>query len=258
MRRLAISLLTALLVLSCGAASQAEVEQSGNLRVHFNAGFAPRSLPRLHPAPIEVSIEGGVATADGSHPPPLRRLEVELNRSGRLFADGLPTCSPSRLQSTSSGEARARCGGAVVGRGSFSAELALGSADPVLADGPILAFNGRSAGKPALLLHFFGDVPVRFTLVVPLKIGHRKQGRFGTVLRARIPKLAGDFGSITGIELALGRRYVFAGKRRSYLSAACSAPAGFPAAVFSFARAGFRFEGHQPIRSTLIRTCRVR
>lgn len=257
-RRAAISVLVGLLALLAGATAWAEVGQSGNVRVHFNAEFAPRSLPRERPAPIEVTIKGDIATTDGSHPPPLQWLEVELNRKGQISTTGLPTCSSRLLQSTGTSEALARCRGALVGRGSFTADLALGGNNPVSSGGQILAFNGRRAGKPALLLHFFAGVPVRFTLVVPLRIGRRQEGQFGTVLRARIPKLGGGFGSITEIVLTLGRRYAFAGKRRSYLSAACSAPTGFNAAIFSFARANFRFEDGREIRSTLTRTCRVR
>jgi hypothetical protein len=93
---------------------------------------------------------------------------------------------------------------------------------------------------------------------VPLRIGHRRNGEFGTVLRTRIPKLANGFGSITQIDLTLGRRWSFAGKRRSYLSAACNAPPGFTAVPFPFAKANFRFEGHPEFRSTLEKVCRVR
>jgi hypothetical protein len=257
-RRLPIFVLAALLALSVGAAAWAAVEKKGNILVHFDADFSPHSLPRERPAPIEVRIKGAVSTSDGSHPPPLQWLEVELNRNGRLYTNGLPSCSPALLQSTSSREAKARCGGAIVGRGSFAADLSLGSAKPITANGEIIAFNGRRAGKPALLLHFFGGVPVRFTLVVPLRIGHREAGEFGTVLRARIPKLVNGFGSITQINLSLGRRWTFAGKRRSYLSAACNAPTGFTVVPFSFARARFRFENHPEFRSTLTTSCRVR
>src|SRR3954453_14955199 len=232
-RRLPIFVLTALLLASASVSS-AEVEQLEGLRVHFNAQFTPKSLPRQRPAPIVVNIQGSVATSDGSHPPPLQQLEVKLNRNGRLFTAGLPTCRPSQLQSTSSSEALARCGDSLVGHGSFTADLALGGNEPILSNGKILAFNGQRGGSPALFLHFFGGVPVRFTLIVPLKIGHLKSGQYGTVLRTRIPKLAGGFGSITQIDLSLGRRWSFAGKRRSYLSAACGAPAGFPGASFAF------------------------
>jgi hypothetical protein len=91
-----------------------------------------------------------------------------------------------------------------------------------------------------------------------LRIDKLTTGEFGTVLRTRIPKLANGFGSITQIDLSLGRRWSFAGKRRSYLSAACRAPGGFTEIPFTFARARFRFEGHPEIRSELLKTCRVR
>jgi hypothetical protein len=257
-RRLSIFALTALLALSVAAVAWAAVEKQGNVLVHFDAGFSPQALPRETPAPIEVTIKGAISTTDGTHPPPLKWLEVELNRHGRLYTRGLPSCSPSLLQSTSTAEANARCGSSLVGQGSFAADVVLGSTKPVAANGKILAFNGRRAGKPALLLHFFGGAPVRFTLVVPLRIGHLRDGEFGTVLRARIPKLANGFGSITQINLSLGRRWSFAGKRRSYLSAACSAPPGFTSIPFPFAKARFRFEGHPQIDSTLEKVCRVR
>lgn len=257
-RRLSILVLAALLALSATAIAWAAVVKDGKVLVHFNAGFSPHALPRQAPAPIEVTIEGAVSTSDGSHPPPLKWLEIELNRNGQLYTKGLPSCSPSLLQSTSTREAKIRCGKALVGRGSFKADIALGTNKPVTANGEILAFNGRRGGKPALLLHFFGGVPVRFTLVVPLQITHRADNEFGTVLRTRIPKLANGFGSITQIDVSLGRRWTFAGKRRSYLSAACEAPTGFTEVPFTFARARFRFEGHPGISSSLLQTCRVR
>ncbi|HEX6602437.1 MAG TPA: hypothetical protein VF030_07315 [Solirubrobacterales bacterium] len=203
-----------------------------------------------------MEIQGRIATTDGTHPPPLRWLEVEIHRSGRLFNRGLPVCSAPILQSTSTETALARCHPALVGRGQFRADVRLGREIP--ATGRILAFNSRQDGRRSLLLHFFASVPVRFTLVVPLTIGRRQEGQFGTVLRAKIPKLGGDFGSITQIELALARRYSFRGKRHSYLSAACGAPPSLAGAVFPFARARFRFASHPEIRTTLVRDCLVR
>jgi hypothetical protein len=257
-RRLPVFALAALLALVAAAGAWATVEKEDNILVHFEAGFSPKTLPRQTPAPIEVTIVGAVSTTDGSHPPPLQRLEVELNSHGELYTKGLPACTSALLQSTSTSEAKSRCGGALVGHGSFTANILLGATKPVITQGQILAFNGRREGKPELLLHFFGGTPVRFTLVVPLRIVHHVDGQFGTLLRTRIPKLANGFGSITEINLSLGRRWSFAGKRRSYLSAACGAPPGFSGIPFTFARARFRFQGHPAIRPSLLKTCRVR
>ena len=255
MKRLLIAVLLVGLALAAVSASEAEVIQKGNLRVKFDADFIPHQLPRTHPAPVQIEIRGEIATTDGSHPPPLQRLEVELNRNGKLSTVGLPTCSAPLLQSTTTGQALQRCSAAVVGGGSFSAVVALSGDVP--ASGRVIAFNSRLHGKPALLLHFFAQVPVRFTLVVPLTIA-KHSGEFGTLLRTRVPQLAGGLGSITRIDLKIGRRYSFAGKRRSYVSAACSAPTAFTLAPFLFARARFRFESHPQIDSKILTFCRVR
>jgi hypothetical protein len=254
--RAAIPLSIAIVALVFGVASGAVVEQRENVRVSFDADFVPHALPRFESAPVEVKVEGKIATTDGSHPPPLRRLEVEIHRHGSLSGEGLPVCHASALQSTSTQTARARCGPSLVGRGSLRADVDLGR--NVVADGRILAFRSRQAGKEVLLLHLFASVPVRFTLVVPLVVSHRKEGRFGTVMRAQIPRIGGIV-SVTEIGLDIGRRYTYAGERRSYVSAACGAPDGADLAVFPFARAKFRFEGHRPIRPpALVQSCSVR
>lgn len=256
-RRLAIPVLLGLLAVAGATASQAVVVQEDGLRVNFDASFSPQALPRSRPAPVAIQVHGAIRTTDGSHPPPLRLLEVELNRNGRFSTEGLQVCSSPSLQSTSTSQALARCRSALVGHGHFQAQVNLGGEIP--AGGEILAFNSRRHGKPALLLHFFVEVPVRLTLVVPLTIGHKANGQFGTVLRSRIPRLGGGLGSITEIDLSINRRYSFAGKRRSYVSAACSAPAGLPGGVFPFARARFRFESHRLISpEPLRRSCHVR
>lgn len=257
MRRAAIiAILIAAFTAGLVATSSAERRIVDGLELTFNANFTPEALPRQHPAPVTVEVDGRIATTDGSHPPPLRYLEIEINRSGRLDAKGLPTCTAPVLQSTSTEAAMERCGPALVGRGRFRADVLLGK--EVAATGKILAFNSRRHGKRALVMHLFAAVPVRFTLVAPLTIGHRRDGNFGTVLRAPIPRLGGGLGSITEIDLSIGRRYSFGGKRRSYVSAACAAPAGFSRVPFPFARGTFRFEGHRTITETLSRTCRVR
>ena len=255
-RRLVIPVLIAVLALGWTSSSGAERVIKDGLELTFNADFAPHVLPRDREAPVNIEVEGRIATTDGSHPPPLRWLEVAINRSGHLDTDGLPTCTAPILQSTSSEAALDRCRPALVGRGSFRADLRLGK--EVAATGRILAFNSRTHGKRALVLHLFAAVPVRFTLVVPLTISHLKDGTFGTLLRAQIPRLGGGLGSITEIDLTIGRRYSHGGERHSYISAACSAPDGFNAVPFVFARGTFRFEGHRQIAEKLERVCRVR
>lgn len=255
-RRLAI---TALVVLAIGVgagAARGESFQAGNIRISFSGGFAPHALPRERPAPVTIELNSSISTEGGSRPPPLRRLEIALNSQGRLSTRGLPTCTSAALQSTTTESALARCRPALVGHGSFAAALASTQA-LIPTTGKILAFNGRRDGKPALFLHLYGTVPVRATFVLPLAIERRQKGQLGTVLATRIPVLAGGLGSITEFNLRIGRRYSFAGRRRSFLSAGCAAPAGFGLAIFPFARGSFQFANGTQIDTTLTRDCKV-
>jgi hypothetical protein len=257
-RRLLIPFSAVLACLLGAGLAQAELSQDGNLRISFGGGFAPRALPRERPAPVTVHIKGAISTTDGSHPPALRRIEIALNREGRLSTQGLPPCSAARLQATSTRTALERCRSSLVGRGHFDADVEFPTVTPFPAAGTMLAFYGRGDGAPVLLLHLYGTAPVRTTFVLPLKISHRPRGRFGTILSGEIPILAGGVGSVTEIDLEIGRNYRFHGQRRSFISARCAAPAGFPGTVFSLARGSFFFVGGKQIDTTLSRDCRVR
>jgi hypothetical protein len=254
--RLGIALLVAA-VLLVGGAAQAEIFQSGNLRVTFDGGFAPRQLPRERAVPVAVTIDGRIGTLDGTRPPELRKLEIGLNRNGILTTRGLPVCAVPTLQSTTTATALRLCRPALVGRGSFSADVDL-SQEGLPVRGRILAFNSRVHGRPGVALHFSGTVPVLATLILPLAIRHRSRGAFGTVLTTTVPRLAGGLGSVTHIKLRIGRTYRHRGQRLGFISASCSAPAGFNLAVFPFARGSFEFVGGRRMNIALTRNCRVR
>jgi hypothetical protein len=255
-RRLATLALLLIAVGALAAAAAAEVVQSGHVRVVFHAQFAPHSLPRERPAPISVEVEGLISTTDGSQPPALKKLRLELTSAGRIDTVGLPSCRGAQLQTTSSELALRRCGPAQVGRGKFQARLQF-TGRPTLVDGRALVFNGPVDGRPGMFIHIYISQPVEVTLVIPLKI-RRTGGRFGTVLTTTVPKLAGGVGSITELQLKIGRRYSYRGERRSYLSAACAAPPGFPGATFTFARGVFSFAGGRTMDAYLSRSCKVR
>ena len=256
MRRLATLALLLIVTGALAAAARAEVVQSGGVRVTFHAEFAPHALPRERPAPISVEVDGKISTTDGTQPPPLQSLRVELSSSGKIDTEGLPACRAAQLQTTSSELALQRCGRAQVGRGKFQAELTF-TGRPTLVDGRALVFNGIVDGRQGMFIHIYISRPVNLTLVIPVKIS-RGSGRFGTVLTTRVPQLAGGFGSITQLSLKIGRQYSYAGARHSYLSAACTAPEGFPGATFTFAKAVFGFDHIHPMTAFISRSCQVR
>jgi len=256
--RLLIAIIAVLGVLLGAGLAQAELSQDGNLRISFKGGFAPHSLPRDRPAPVTVDLQGAISTTDGSHPPALRRIEIALNRNGRLSTAGLPPCSAGALQSTSTATALQRCRPSLVGRGGFKADVQFPGTELVPASGTMLAFFGQKNGRPALVLHLYATAPVQTTFILPLTISNRAKGQFGTILSARIPTLAGGLGSVTEIDLTIGRTYTYRGQRRGFISASCAAPAGFPGAIFPLARGSFHFADGKRIDTTLTRDCRVR
>ncbi|HEY0390168.1 MAG TPA: hypothetical protein VGC63_00480 [Solirubrobacterales bacterium] len=258
MRRLAISLVLALVALTSAVAARGELIQQDNLRVHFDGQLRPHALPRERRAPVSVSLEGAVSTTDGTRPPQLREMTIAVNRAGVVSSLGLPTCSAPRLQQTSTEAALRACRSALVGRGRFAANVDFPGAPLIPAKGEVLAFNSRLHGRPGMLLHLYGSSPVRAAFVLPFEISHRRRGRYGAVFSTKIPELASDLGYVTEIAMKIGRTYTYKGRRHSFLSASCAAPAGFRSASFPLAQATFSFANGQRLSTGLSRDCRVR
>jgi DNA-binding beta-propeller fold protein YncE len=239
-------------------AGGAAIAQRGNLRVSVNGSISPHALPRRGTAPVGFSVIGRISTTDGSPPPRLRRLRIEINRHGRLDPAGLPLCPYERIQPASSSRALAACRPALVGQGRFQAEVSLAGQQRYPASGRLLVFNGRLHGRAALLGQIYAPRPFANSFVVPFTVSRQARGTFGTVLDARLPRSLGSWGRVTGIEMRLRRSFFFHGARRSYLSAGCPAPSGFPGATFPLVRTSFSFAGDVALTSTLDKSCTVR
>jgi hypothetical protein len=254
MRR-ALLATTALCALALTSLAQAETIQKGSLRVSLTGQITPKTLPRSGSAPVRVSLATAIAATNGKAPPQLTELELAINRYGQIDGKGLPICEVAEIQPASTQKAIEACRGSLVGRGSFEASLLLPEQSPFPSRGELHAFYGTYKGKPAILAHVYGTDPVPTSFTLPFTIQRRK-GTFGTLLSASLPKDANN--SVTGLELELGRSFRAGGKARSFASASCPAPKGFPGASFSFARASYEFAGGRRVSSTLTRSCRAR
>jgi hypothetical protein len=234
------------------------IVQKGNLRVSLDGDLAPTRLPRIGTAPVAVSLGGEISTTDGSELPQLKKLRIEFNRGGRLETRGLPVCPLSRIQIASSDRALSACRSALVGSGSFHANIVLRGQAPYPTTGRLLIFNGREGGRPVLFGHIYASKPFATSFVITFRIANRAHGRFGTLLTASLPEALGNWGYVTAIEMKLSRRYTVGGERRSYLSAACPAPKGFPGAIFTLARTSFTFADDKTLTAGLTKDCKVR
>jgi hypothetical protein len=255
--KIGILVATALACAATASLASAELTARGDLFVRFSGGIAPDALPRDFRAPISIRVSGAVRTLSGAKPPALRRIVIALNQGGRLDARGLPICRQDEIEPSSTEEALARCGPALVGGGSYDANIAFPEQAAFPSHGRILAFNSIVAGKRAILAHIYGAKPLPITRIVAFRI-RETPGTFGTVLTGSLPASLNRYGYLKRISLELHRNYVFHGQSRSYLSAACAAPTGFPGASFPFARASMSFADGRTLSSILTRSCRVR
>jgi hypothetical protein len=202
-------------------------------------------------------MTGVIRTLSGERPPSVRRISIAINRGGRIDARGLPVCPRDQIEPSSTRAALERCGAALVGTGTYDADIAFPEQDAFRSRGRILAFNAVVDGEEAILAHIYGASPVPITRIIVFRI-RETSGTYGTVLSGRLPTSLIRWGYLKSISLDFHRTYVYRGQRRSYLSAACTAPAGFPGAVFPFARASMGFEDGRTLSSTLTRSCKVR
>jgi hypothetical protein len=247
---------SALLLIAGASLADAEVVQKRGLRISFLGKLSPTTLPRSGSAPIHVEVGTQIDSSKSKNPPRLRTLTIAINRYGHFNPDLLPKCTLRDIQPSTTENALAACGSSLIGKGAFSANVALSRQAPFPSSGPLYAFNGVVNGKPAILAHVYGEkpVPTSFTLAFELK---KSKGTFGNVLRASLPEVTGNSGYITGLFLNLGKTVRSHGKTRSYLSASCPAPKGFGGASFPFAKVSLDF-GSQNVDSTLSRNCKVR
>jgi DNA-binding beta-propeller fold protein YncE len=237
-------------------ASASEVVRHGSVQVSVRAKLTPKKLPRAGTAPVRFSLDARIASTDGSVPPQLRGIEVEINRNGHIDPARLPVCQLERIQPSSTEGALEACRRSLVGEGRFSAKVLLTQQAPFPSAGKIVAFNGRWHGKPAILAHVFGTEPVPTSYTLPFVIGRVAKGTYGTRLSASLPRFTSKWGYVTGIALNLGRATSGGG----YLTAGCPAPKGFGGASFPLAHASLSFGGGGPkaVDQTLTRSCGVR
>lgn len=237
-------------------AAHAELTERGDLFVRFQGGIDPGALPRTQLAPITVSVAGTVKTLSGERPPALRKIRIELNKGGELDSHGLPLCHYGQLVAVVAARALEACGDAFVGDGVYIGQTAFPEQASFPSEGQILAFNGIYRGREVILAHVYGTDPVPITRIIVFYV-RRIAGTYGTVITGALPDAVNHYGYVETLALRLHRNYTYRGQRRSYLSATCSAPAGFTAAAFPFARASMTFADDRTLSSTLTRSCKV-
>ncbi len=226
----------------------AEVSQKSGVRVKVTGSISPTKLPRKGAAPVAVSVAGHITPTRPGALPQLASIAIAINSNGQIHPTAVPVCRLGHIDPSTTAEALAACRPSLIGEGRFSAKVKISDQSPFPSAGKVLAFNGKLGGKPALFAHIYGTKPVPTSYVLSFLV-EKAKGTFGTVLRAALPQVTGEWGYVTGVSLDLDR---------TYLSAGCPAPAGFSTVGFPLMRTSFGFEGGPALTTTLNRSCEAR
>jgi hypothetical protein len=215
-------LLAAVLAASACATAYALVAEIGPTYVSATATMQPRELPKRANAPVTLSSITRIGTKDGSTPPTLQTLRFLLDKHGTVDTKGLPVCTMAKLAETTTSQARERCAGALVGKGTGKALVTMPGRAPFTISSALSFFNGPPAsGKPTLIAHARETVPAPKTLLVPIKVERVAHGRYGYRAVVEMPEVAGGYGAPTLAEASIGATRKRNGKEVGYLNAHC-------------------------------------
>ena len=185
------------LIVVASALAKPHVIRAGNLFLRDNGGIFPSRLPRHSQMPISARIDAEIGTTDGSHPPAVKTLNIDFDKSIQVNAKGLPVCKEDQLTARSTAAAKKACPDAIVGSGEGEVEVAFPEQKPIDAKGPIFLFNGGVHGGTTLLfVHTYVDVPAPTAVIATVKITHIHRGHYGLHTVSQIPAITGGAGSV--------------------------------------------------------------
>lgn len=177
----------------------------------FDFGFAPTHLSRTKPTPVRLRVAGRHGAVPDTHLPAATDLELELDRHFSVDLEAVPACEKRGPLDYRDEDPTNRCPDSVVARGRVTAEVAFPEQVPTSVASDLVVLSGpRDPGLPKLWAYGFFPAPVTAEILIPVELHRTNEGRFGWKLRAKIPKIAGGYGSITSYRLRFRRQVVAA------------------------------------------------
>ncbi|HXQ88481.1 MAG TPA: hypothetical protein VN733_02480 [Solirubrobacterales bacterium] len=211
------------LTLALGATASGIEACIGPLCVSSTVDVQPRELPGKGNAPITLNSTTRIRVKDGSTPPTLDAIDFLIDKHGSVNSKAFPVCPRAKLEGATPAQARQRCAGALVGKGTGKALVTMPGQAPFQITSPVSFFNAApTGGKPTLLAHAYETVPAPQALLVPIVIERVSKGRYGFHVRVEMPEVAGGFGAPTLAEASVGATRKKGGKVVGYVNAHCS------------------------------------
>ncbi len=210
------------LVLAFGATASGIEACIGPLCVSSTVDVQPRELPAGGNAPITLSSITRIKDKGGA-PPTLDAIDFLVDKHGTVNSRAFPVCPSAKLEGATVSQARKRCAGALVGKGTGKALVTMPGAAPFQITSPVSFFNAPpQGGKPTLIGHAYETVPTPQALLLPIAIERVAKGRYGYRVRVEMPEVAGGYGAPTLAEASIGATLKRGGKKIGYISAHCS------------------------------------
>jgi hypothetical protein len=218
-----VAVLAAVVALGACGTAYGVFAEIGPIYVSTTLTMQPRELPKRGGAPVTLTSITRVKTKDGSTPPTLESIQFLVDKHGKVNSKAFPTCTPAQLEGTTTAQARQRCGGALVGKGTGKALVTMPGREPFTATTAISFFNAPpSGGRPMLIAHGYETVPDAETLLVPIMIERVSAGRYGYRVRVEMPEFADGYGAPILAEAKIGAVRKRGGKKIGYINAYCS------------------------------------
>jgi hypothetical protein len=227
---------------------------AGNLVADLGFFFSPTAMPRTEFTPIEAGGFAKLRTKDGSVPSPLTRISFEVDKNSHVETRGLPVCTRGRLVATTPQQARRTCKEAIVGTGRGSGVVVFPEQAPIPASSPVTIFNGPPiGGDPTVIVHAHLTVPAPTTYLVPVRIERVEKGPIGYRIDAKVPRIAGGYGSILDFRYEIDRKWLYRGDELSYLNARCPTPG-----PHLLGHVGAEFADGTNVQGSLLTSCEAR
>jgi hypothetical protein len=151
---------------------------------------------------------------------PVTKAQIFYDKNIKFDTKGLKTCKSSKIENTTTAQAKAACNAAFVGSGSAKVQVAGDPSPSNTVPAVITAFNGEpKGGKPVILLHTRVDSLGQTTVLIGTL--NRVSGKYAWRLDVVVPPLPLNTATtLFDVTVKHAATHV-AGKRHDYVSEKC-------------------------------------
>jgi hypothetical protein len=174
----------------------------------FSVEPNPVPTPSQGRVPVGLRLVDRIRATDGSDPPPVKAIRMELDKGYGLHLAKAKRCPPGVRSDVRTREDP--CKEVKFGTGMIAVKVAFPEQQAVTVTGRAIVFK---PGPGEVMIRTFLSAPVTGVIAIPIAVERIAGSRYGLKMTAAVPKIAGGYGSITSLDIRF---------RKGMFSAACS------------------------------------